>query len=481
MRVGQTSAVHFVSNIVASAISFVAVIYFARIVGADVLGQYYLVIAVLAWLKIAGKLGVGTATIKRVSENEDRDEYVVAGGLLIAGLFVAITAGLLVFRPYVDAYVGADATDYLVLLLFATLSYSFFTAVLKGNRMVHVAGMLAPVRIATRSLLQIGAVFVGLELAGMLVGYAAGWLLVGLVALFVVSPSLARPRRRHFTDLLNYAKYSWLGSVQSRTFNWIDVVVLGFFVPSGLVGIYSTAWSVSIFLLKFSHSISATIFPEISQFSAEGQHQRIAGLVEDAIAYTGVILIPGLVGGAILAERVLRIYGDEFVQGTVVLVLLIAAVLVYSYQKPLVMTLNGMDRPDLAFRVNAAFVASNVGLNVVLVYLYDWIGAAVATGTSAVVGLVVAYHLATELVELSVPYREIACQWVAAAVMGGVVYGGRWVEETYRVLQHNFATVLVLVGIGAGVYFVTLLAISERFRRTVARNLPFDVLSATAG
>jgi O-antigen/teichoic acid export membrane protein len=477
MRLGQTSAIHFVSNILASATSFVAIIYFARVVGADILGQYYLVVALLAWLKIAGQLGVGTAVIKRLSESHEQAQYIAAGGILIATLFVAMAAGLFVFRNAVDQYIGAAVTQYILLLLFSTLFYSFFTSILQGRHLVHVAGMLVPLRIATRSLLQIGAVFAGLGLAGMLVGYAAGWFVVALVALAVTVPAVARPRKRHFVRLIEYAKYSWLGSVQSQTFNWIDVVVLGFFVPSGLIGIYSVAWSVAIFLLQFSHSISDTIFPEISQLTAEGKQEQISGLVNDASGYTGVILIPGFVGGALLAEPILRIYGDEFVEGAVVLIVLIAAVLVYSYQKPFLMTLNAIDRPDLAFRVNGLFVVSNVLLNVALVYLYGWIGAAVATGVSAAIGLLSAYLFLSNLLEFSIPYREIARQWIAAVVMGVVVYGGQWAEETYHILNHNFATVLLLVCLGAGIYFGTYFVISDAFQTTVKNNLPFDILS----
>lgn len=479
MRVGQTSAIHFVSNLLASAISFVAIIYFAREVGADILGQYYLIIALLAWLKTAGRLGVGSAIMKRVSEKQEQDEFIAAGGILITALFVVMAAGLFVFRDSIDQYIGAEVSQYIVLLLLSALIYSYFTSILNGKHLVHLVGMLAPLRIAMRSLLQIGAVFIGLGLAGMLVGYATGWFLAALVASFVAVPALVRPRKRHFMSLLKYAKYSWLGSVQSKTFNWIDVVVLGFFVPSGLIGIYSVAWSVAIFLLQFSHSISSSIFPEISQLAAEGERERISNLVNDATAYTGVFLIPGFVGGSLLAEPVLKIYGDEFVDGSVVFVLLIAAVLVYSYQKPLLMTLNAINRPNLAFQVNGVFVLSNVVLNVVLVYLYGWIGAAVATGISAVVGLVCAYMLLSKLLEFSIPYQEITRQWIAAGAMGAVVFSGRWIEETYRILGHNFATVLLLIGIGAGVYFVTYFAISPNFRTTVIDNIPFDVPPVT--
>ncbi|MDR5674233.1 oligosaccharide flippase family protein [Halalkaliarchaeum sp. AArc-GB] len=474
MKLGQTSAIHFVSNVVASILSFVAVILFARILGADILGQYYLVLALLAWLKIGGRIGVSSALIKRLSEGSEKGEYTAAGAILILMLFVILALGILAFDGYVNDYVGTEVALLLVFMLFSTQIYSFFSAVLKGNHLVHISGVLAPIRITIRSLLQIGAVIAGLGLAGLLAGYAIGWIVAGAVALVVLVPSFSLPSKRHFMSLFEYAKYAWLGMVQSRTFNWIDVIVLGFFVPTGQIGVYSVAWSIAVFLLKFSHSVSSSIFPEISQLASEGKKHEVARILDSAIAYTGLILIPGLVGGLLLSDRLLRIYGEEFSMGSVVLVVLIVGVLIYSYQKPLLTTVNGLDRPDIAFRVNAVFVVTNIILNVTLIYLYGLIGAAIATALSAAISLALAYYYLSSLVDFTVPYVEIARQWIAALLMGGVVYGGLWIENTYRLLAHNFATVIILVGIGAGVYFLALLAISAQFRRTVSDNLPID-------
>jgi O-antigen/teichoic acid export membrane protein len=47
MNLGQTSVVYFVSKLLGSVLGFVATIYFARVLGAEVLGQYALVLALI--------------------------------------------------------------------------------------------------------------------------------------------------------------------------------------------------------------------------------------------------------------------------------------------------------------------------------------------------------------------------------------------------------------------------------------------------
>jgi len=481
VRLGQTSFVYFVSRVIASALGFLATIYFARLLGADVLGQYYLALAVISWLKIVGVMGISGALNKRLSEGEEREAYLSAGALVILSLFLIIAGLMLLASSYVDRYVGAPITELLIVLLFAALFFGFVTSVLNGHHMVHVTGLLNPVKIASQSLLQIGAVaLLSLGLTGLLGGYAVGWLAVGCLGLLIVSPSLRRPARRHFRKLFDFAKFSWLGSLQRRSFTWLDILVLGVFVPPGLVGIYSICWNIVSVLTIFGSSLSSTLFPEISKLSSDDATEEVGSLVSDSLAFAGLLVTPGLIGGGLLAERILVIYSEEFVQGTEVLWILIAGALFYGYQQQMTTALNGLDRPDVTFRINFMFIFLIAASNVAFVWVFGWIGAAVATALSSAVGALVSYLALRRLLDFETPLDEIIRQWLAAGVMGLVVYGGLWVEDTHRLLQHNVATVAILVTVGAGVYFGVLFGISPKFRVIVSNNLPFD-LPVSAG
>jgi peptidoglycan biosynthesis protein MviN/MurJ (putative lipid II flippase) len=96
----------------------------------------------------------------------------------------------------------------------------------------------------------------------------------------------------------------------------------------------------------------------------------------------------------------------------------------------------------------------------------------VATAASVGFSLVLAYHYLSKIIEFGVPVTEIGKQWLAAILMGGVVFLGVHLESTYLQIGHNFLVVLSLVGVGASVYFLVLLLLSGRFRSTVWENLP---------
>ena len=472
MKVGQTSFILFVSRILSSVAGFVGTVIFARVLGASVLGQFALTLTVVSWLMIVADSGVSSAIAKRVSEGTEQSEYTVAGLVIIAGVGVLLALFGVGFRTQLNQYVGDSVAFYLLVLLIIALGETVVTSVLNGQHSVHIVGYLNVIKIVGRVGTQLLLVFAGLGLTGLLVGQAVGWSLSAVIGTLFVRVQLRRPSRRHFKRLFEYIRYAWVGRLKSRSFNEVDILLLGVFTQQSLVGVYSVAWGISKFLSTFDGAISQTIFPEISNADANADTDYIGTLLTDALRFSGLIHIPGLVGGLLIGDRLLQIYGPEFEQGTAVLTVLIAATLLFGYQKQLLTGLNAIDRPDLSFRINLFFIIFNALANVGLIYVFGWVGAAVATALSAGGGILATYWVLQKQIGFSVPYQGVLKQVIAAVFMGGVILGGRRVIRGHSALSGELLTVLVLVLIGAAVYFSALLIVSHKFRSALQRNLP---------
>lgn len=465
MRIGQTSFVYFLADVGTSVVGFLATVYLTRHVADSVLGTYFLAVAVLIWLTVLLGGTVQSGVTKRLSENGDLG-YVSAGAVLQAVLFVVSGGVLWLARPVVDGYIGAEVTPLLVGLLAAGLALSFVSGILKGQHDVHVAALLRPVDRGVRSVLQVAAAALGFGLVGLLAGYGVAALVAAAVGAVYASVRVARPTRTHIEHLLAYVRYSWLERASSRAFASMDTLVLGAFVAPNLIAYYEIAWNLASLLAIFGVAIAETMFPEMSRLTSGGDEEQVRGLVEDALAFGGLFLVPGLFGSYLIGARVLRIYESAYTQAATILVVLVAARLVYAYQSQLSTALNGIDRPDLAFRVNGLFFGVNIVLNVLLVWRFGWIGAAVATAISTAAALALGYRYLDALIGVRVPVRELARQWIAAAAMAVVVYMAQ------QVLPTGLPATLVLVGIGGAVYLGVLTSISSRFRNTVIRNFP---------
>lgn len=482
MKIGQTSLIVFLSKIVASLLGFIGTLYFARFLGAEVLGLFALITTIISWFGIGSRLGIGGAMVKRISEGTEQGEFLSASIVWIVTSVAVISVGTILAQSTVESYVGEfdqyvdiSVIWFIIIMLILSQFGGAVSRVIEAQRMVHLSSILRTANTGIRSILQIALVWAGFNLLGMLLGWIVGGILVWTVGLYWVQIRPKRPLNRHFRSLFDYAKFSWLGKLKSRIFNDVDILLLGVFAPTSLVGVYSIAWSLSKFLELFGSAIRSTLFPELSYTSEQESKQAAAGMVEDSLAYTGLIAIPGLIGGVILGDRLLKLYGEEFVDGTAVLGLLILAVLLFSYQQQLMGALNGLDRPDLAFRVNAIFVTLNAGLNIVLIPLYSIEGAAVASVISTGFSLFLAYHLVSQLIMFELPRAQLVHQWVASLAMGVFIVAVRIFIENNSLVGNNAIIVVSLVGLGAAIYFFTLLVISAEFRATVNRNIPIEV------
>lgn len=475
LRIGQTSIVVFISKVLSSALGFAATVYIARLLGADALGIYSLALTVVSWLGFLGTMGVTSGIKKRVSEQEEPAAYAVAGALMMTALFIIAAIVILLFREQINSYIGYPAAGYAILMLGVTLLGNAISAILNGQHLVHVAGVLSPVNSGSRAGAQIAAITAGLGLAGMLGGYVIGYLVFIIIGSFVAVrslPVLRLPQRRHIQRILSFAKYAWLGGLKGKAFNWVDIALLGALVSTSLVGYYTAAWNIAQFLAIFSAAVSQTMFPKMSETAANDNPEAIADLLNTALSFSGLIMIPGIVGSMLLGGDILAVYGSDFRQAGVVLSILIGATLLQSYQKQLTTTLNSLDRPDAAFQVNLVFIVSNVVLNIGLILIYGWVGAAIATVASVAVSLALAYYYVDILLEFRFPISEVVKQWVAAGIMGATLILLLQFRSEYLSIGDDIAVELSLMPVGAIIYFSVLLILSAQFRMTVRNNMP---------
>lgn len=466
MKYGRTSIVNFLSQLAMSVSGFVATIVLTRTLGQDQYGTYIVVLSVLSWVAIAGEFGLPQAIRKRVSEGNNGN-YVVAGAVTQFALYGIVAISLWIARPYLNDFMNIDATWILVVMLAVRLALVFVQTVLDGQHLVHVSSLLSPVEWTSRSIVQIVLVLTGFGIAGAFTGYVVGAVVaVAIGAYFVTIPNKP-PSRQEFYRLKSYAQFSWLSSIKGRTFLSMDTIILAIFVSHSLIAVYEIAWNLASLFAIFGASISRTLFPEMSKLSSEKESDQVAGLLRVSLAYAGLFIIPGLVGAALVGDVVLTVYGSGFETGYYVLLMLTFARLLYGYMDQFLSTINALDHPELTFHINAVFVAVNLTLNLVLTWQFGWYGAAAATTLSAGIGLLLGYHYANRVVNVDLPAGEIAKQCLSAGTMAVVVFVAR------VTVGDSLPIVIVLIGIGAAVYFSVLLALSREFRTTVENNLPF--------
>ena len=464
----QSSLGTFATRIGMSIAIFLGVFYLAAATGPAVLGIYSLFVAVVRVLDFLTNVGVNEATQKRISEGTDRDEFFTAGLLVRLSLFVPLGLVVVGFQEPITSYVGHGmAVPFLLVGSLAYLLRQALESGLIGEKKVARAGVLPLVHAVGPLVMWVVLVSLDYGLIGVLAGYVIGQLLAVGAGLLLFTLRLERPSVEHFRSLYHFAKYSWVGTVTTEAWVWTDTLVLGVFVIQSLIGVYELGWRITGMLFLLSSAISRTLFATISDLAAQGDIDRVTDLLERSLVYTGILAIPGLVGGIILAEPLLAMFGEEYRVGATVVTILILARLLHSYEVVFGKVIDALDRPDLTLRTNAAFVVVNVALNVVAIATVGWVGAAIATSVAMVLKTGLSYHYIRSLISFSVPVREILLEGVAALVMGACLL----VLLPASTASLPLLETVLLMAVGAVVYAVALLVLVDRVRVATARVL----------
>lgn len=462
----QSSLGTFVTRIGMSVAIFLGVFYLAAATEPMVLGVYSLFVAVIRVLDLLTNAGIVEAAQKRISEGTEQAELFSATLLTRLALFAPVALVVVAARGPITSYVGYDlAVPLLLAGAFGYLCRRTLEAGLVGEKKVARAGLLQFAFAVVKLVAWVVLVSLGYGLAGVLAGYVVGQVLAIGVGLALFSLRLTLPSVRHFRSLFRFAKYSWISAVTTQSWVWTDTLVLGAFVVPGLVGVYELSWQLTGVLFLLASAISSTVFATASDLSARGELDQVRQLLERSLVYTGIIAIPGFVGGVILAEPLLAAFGEEYRAGAVVVAVLILARILHSYEVVFAKVTDALDRPDLTLRTNAAFVAVNVVMNVVAIATVGWVGAAVATAGAMVLKTGLAYRYIRSILDFTVPVREILLEAVAALVMGACLL----VVVPPSTASLPPTELALLVGLGTAIYATAVLLLVDRVRSATVR------------
>ncbi len=456
MNLGRSTFKLFLMQSGRSLILFFAVIYFARQLGASELGSLFLFQALIGLLSIPADLGVRGALEKRLSEGEDPDRMLGSALFLKAILYACVAAVVLAARPFVNAYIGADLAIVLILAL-ATFELSdLFVQTLRGElRVGETAGVMFTQRLLWVSIGAV-AVSLGYGVMAIAVALAVSGLVTAVWGYTKCRTRIGRPAIGPIRSLVRYAKFHAISSTGGRVYQWMDVAIIGFFLTQQFVSVYEVSWQVTLLVLLVSKSIGWTIFPQVSQWDADGNQDEIEWVVSKGISFGLLFSVPALVGGTIFAPELLGfLFGPEYAIGAAVLAILLVEKLVQSVDDIIESTLRGIDRPDLAAIATLVTVGVNLVLNPVLVLTVGFVGAAIATTVAGIVSAALHSYYLSRLITIEFPYRIAGWYVASSALMGAILLGVRSIVPVT-----NTAVLFAMIGFGMVLYGIFVISIS---------------------
>lgn len=453
MQIAKASIKLFVAKFLGAILGFIGLALFARELGPSQLGVYFLFQALLGVIAIPANFGIRGAIQKRISEGNSQGEYLSSAILLKFIALIALSCVIIIFKNHINSYLGSELAVLLVIGIIIQEFGRLSLAVLKGELRVGETALLQMIRQGIW--LTAGWIFI---LRGFRVNSLVYSLILSYGVLMILgwtksSTSLDTPSFGKVRSLVDYGRYDALGNLSQYFFNWMDVLLIGYFLASSDVGAYETAWRVTIVVTLFSRALATTIFPQISQWDAIETKDRIESTVSAALFPSLMFVIPSFFGTLVLSKQILEVvFGPSYTVAWIVLILLMGQKVIEGFYIILGSALNGVDRPDLAAQATVVATLSNLFLNVALIQSVGIIGAALATSGSFLINAVLHYHYTTKVIDITIPIKRIGWSIISSGVMALFIFSLK-----LNIIIDNIFYLTAIIVIGAIVYLSMLL------------------------
>ncbi|RRJ30340.1 flippase [Halocatena pleomorpha] len=457
-RVASGGGIVLLGVVLELGISFLAKLLIARVLGPVNYGVVSLGVTTMVVVSTLVLLGLHTGVgryLPRFEGTADRRGVVVSAFQTAVPLAVAAGGLVYVFAPVIATAGFSDPAVTPVLRVFglviplaAVMKLAIGTS--RGLQQVFpkvsIRNIVLPV---VRFTAVIVVLWLGFDALGVAWAYAiayTGAMGVGLYFLWRDTDlfawgSPATPVRR---ELLAFSAPLVISTAMTFVFSDIDTFMLGYFSSTGDVGIYNTVYPLAHLLAVPMSSFGFIVMPVVSKLHERGEHGTVRQLYQTTSKWIFLASFPVFAVIVLFPTHAISLtFGPAYADGSLALVVLAGAFFTHAIAGPNFDLLTSIGRTRLIMYDDTFVALLNVGLNLLLIPRYSFLGAAIAT--------TIAYVLMNVLYSLQL-YFETGIQPLTPALLRTALLGTTTIAVLYGIVQTLF-TVTVSVFLGTVVVF----------------------------
>ncbi|MDD4138294.1 MAG: oligosaccharide flippase family protein [Methanoregula sp.] len=467
MEVQRHGTMYLLSSAGITAIGFIATIFYAHWVGAEVLGAYFVFLSFFNILSLFTDMGIGSAATQRICEGRDTCQIFTANLTLRLTLYLVVCIAAIIFQ---DRFADLNASGLFWWLLISlgvlTLSSSIGIAIAASNRL----GLLASVSLlnnVTRIIIQVITVFLGFQVFGLVGGLIAGLIVELALQARYIDYHIRKFNFSHVKRIFSFSSWAFLTTIATVLFDNANLLIIAYFLPVSEVGIFGICWTFSVFALFVSTALCNTLYVKVSRWHAAGERDTISASLSRATTYALILALPMLAGGIILGKPLLYyLYGASFAAGATALVIIIAARIFQSVYQLYSIYLMATDHVRMAFYGLGAGITVNIILSLLLVPVMGLTGAAIASFVNVLLTITIGRHFLKRIVPIVIERSPVVHIVISTVIMTIALLLVNLVP-----VPESAVTTFGMVILGAGIYFLILLNLDKPIRDDVFRTL----------
>lgn len=382
----------FITKILAQFLATISAVIIGRNIGASIYGEYSYTIAILSILSVFTIFGFDNSMLFLINKYKLRSKKEL-DQLLTAGLIISVViSALCVALLNTDIIKLIAKPQYIMMLkiispilILMTLNKLLFTymRILSGVRSsVLINDIGYPV---LKLLIIIFGIYFWDPRKTLIVSFYLSTIFTSIVYVYYgksASFNFAIPQKDVLKELTQYSLPLLLTSALVIILARLDIIFVGKMIDERSVGIYNMVFQVAVLLSFVNNSVTVVYVPVISQLFVEKKLDELRKKFKN-ISYLVYFITLYLFGFTVIfSKEILSIFGDEFVAGSMVLIILSIGQLINNFSC-LAGYMNSMTgHPEYALYDSIIALVMNSVLNYTLIPIYGINGAAFATAVT---------------------------------------------------------------------------------------------------
>ena len=428
-------------------IGLVSISLIARYLGVAEFGKYAFVRAFCSILVIVANMGLPTIMVREIARNRENAPAYFFSSLFLMFIFSLVSLGILVL--------GINLTDFssevkhgvyimglaAVFLIFGDL----FSALFRAFEKMEYEALKSIVNQVVYIVTVVLAIHYDLGFLAMFVALLVANFVDMVLGAVIASRKFIKPGFRMSLSMAKFVLFETvplgLGLIIRKLILRIDILLLTAMKSRTDVGLFGAVYRLIIqlrILPNISRKVTLPIFSRLAVDPKEG----LAVGYERSFKFFFVLYLPITIALVLLADKiVLLVFGKAFVPSAIVLQILGVALLFMFLNTHLLMILTTINKQKRGM-INTIFcLAANVGLDILLIPRWSYVGASIATLAAEVVLFVSCFYVISREVHVLQLHRMCWKPLFCGLAMGG-----------FLLVLHPMS-IFFLLPLGAVIYF----------------------------
>jgi len=398
--IAKGAGIIFIGNIINLALRYLFQIIVARYLGVELYGVFTLGIAVFVIAEMIASLGLQKGVVRFVSLYFNEGDLGRVKGTILTAVFLSSGGGIavmLILMALSGFFAGnifhTPDFDKVLIVFAAGIPFSVLTTVLiyatQGLRIMKYKVYVKDLwEMLSRIALVILFFLLGLKLGGVLAAFVLSIVSGTFFSFFffkkAFGPIFKSGERAIFEPkvLITFCWPLFFAGGFNLMEAWVSTFMLGYFENPKSVGIFGAALRTSMFIQGILMSFNAIFSPIIAEHHHKKEFVQLKALFKIVTKWIFSLSLPMAVLLVFFSREIMAVFGHEFSDGAVVLVVLVAGQILNSVTGPLGVMIDMSGRTKLTLLNSGLHLALQVGLCFLLIPSFGVLGAAFAKAGS---------------------------------------------------------------------------------------------------